>query len=200
MRVSLALLGLIGFVFLLQLAIPGFTEFFYFNPAAPNPWMFVTSIFLHAGFSHIFFNGFALLIFGPYLESRIGAKRFLLVFFLSGIIGNVLYYATILLGIIPMIPALGASGAIYGVLGMLAVIAPELVIFVFYFPMPIRIAAGFWIVLEFLGSFNAASGIGSAAHLGGLLFGIAYGFFYLKKLKVGPDLEYYEEQDEKWDD
>ena len=200
MRVSLQILVFIAFVFLLQLAIPGFTELFYFNPQSPNIWMFVSSIFLHGSFVHIFFNGFALLMFGPYLENIIGSKRFLQLFFISGVIGNILYFATVLLGIIPAMPALGASGAIYGILGMLAVIAPQLIVFTFYVPMPIRVAAVVWIFLEFAGSFNASSGIGSAAHLGGLLFGIIYGMSYKKRAKIGPNLEYYNEEDEKWND
>lgn len=202
MNASIKILVIIAVVFILQLAIPGFTEFFYFNPQAPNVWMFVSSIFLHGGLTHLIFNGFALLVFGPYLESRIGAKAFVIMFLLAGIVGNILYFATSLIGIIPPIPALGASGAIYGILGMLSVIAPNLMIFFFYFPMPIRIATVFWVIIEFFGSFNASSGIGSAAHLGGLLFGILYGMQYKKKLKIGPDLEYYkeDEEDEKWND
>ncbi len=197
MNVSIKILVFIVFVFILQLFVPGFTELFYFNPAALNAWMFVSSIFLHGSLTHLLFNGFALLIFGPFLENKIGEKNFFKVFLLAGIIGNCIYLATILIGIIPPMPALGASGAIYGILGMLAVVAPETIVYTFFVPMPIRAAAVFWIIIEFLGSFNANSGIGSAAHLGGLVFGILYGMNYKKPARTAANG--HSEEDEKWE-
>lgn len=185
-KISLKLLAAIVLVFVLQQFVPGLTELLYFNPKAPNLWMFVSSIFLHGSIMHLFFNGFALLMFGPYLEAKIGSRNFLAMFLATGIFGNLLYFAAAIIGIIPLTPALGASGAIYGILGMLAMIEPGLVIFFFFFPMPIRTAAIFWIVLEFLNTFNPASGIGSAAHLGGLLFGLALGYYYKNRFPSKP--------------
>lgn len=195
--VTLKILVVLAVVFLLQIVIPGFTELFYFNPKALGIWMFVTSIFLHGSITHIAFNAFALLMFGPYLENKIGGKQFLILFLSAGIIGNILYWATILAGIIPAVPALGASGAIYGILGMLSVIAPELIVFVFYFPLPIRIATIVWILLEFFGSFDASSGIGSAAHLGGLVFGILYGMYGKPKQRRKKTIK--NDDDEEWE-
>ena len=146
MKVTLAILAVIAIAFVLQVAIPGFTEALYFNPASPTPWMFVTSVFLHGGLAHLLFNSFALLMFGFTLEKKLGARAYLALFLLAGIAGNIVYYATILAGIIPPIPALGASGAIYGVLGALSATMPELAVFVSYVPIPIRIATVLWIV------------------------------------------------------
>ncbi len=183
MKVCYILLGIIAVAFLLQMAVPGFTELFYFNPANPNWWMFITSIFLHGSITHIFFNGYALFAFGPLLEQRIGSMKFLGMYLAAGIIGNMLYYATILAGIIPPVPALGASGSIYGILGALSILMPQLVLLIFgIVPLQIRHATVLWIMLEFTGSFNANSGIGSAAHLGGLLFGLAYAKFVEAKI------------------
>jgi len=180
---SLYLLGIIVVCFILQLVIPGFTEAFWFNPdtALTKPWTFVTSIFLHGGLTHLFFNGYALFLFGSILESRVTKKQYLTIFFVGGIIGSLLYYISILLGIGLPIPALGASGAIFAVLGAVAVLIPNLRIFFFFIPMKMRTAAILWFVVEFLGTFNTGSGIASAAHLGGLIFGVLYATYLLRQ-------------------
>ena len=183
MKAWQALLGSVIFIFVLQMAVPGFTELFYFSEPLSQPWVFITSCFLHGDMTHLFFNSFALLMFGPYLEREIGAKNFILLFFLAGIAGNLTYFLTILVGIIPPVPALGASGSIFGILGALAIIKPNMRIFLFFIPMSIQTAAVVWFVLELIGSFNVASGIASAAHLGGLVLGLLYGKYYKNREK-----------------
>ncbi|MCJ8010373.1 rhomboid family intramembrane serine protease [Paenibacillus sp. KQZ6P-2] len=85
-------------------------------------WRYVTSIFLHGGFSHLLFNDFAILVFAPPLERLLGAWRYAVLYLLSGVIGNILSVAhynrmgEILLTI-------GASGAIFGVYGAFLYIA-----------------------------------------------------------------------------
>lgn len=180
------LIGICAVVFVLEFYLP-LIDYFSFVPAdaLTRPWIFVTSIFLHANtetvngvetvyLSHIFFNMFALFVFGIYLEPRIGSKNFLLIFFLSGIIGNIGYMATA-----PGsdIPGIGASGAIYGVMGTLAVIAPFLIVYVAgLLPMPMIAAAGFWTLMEFFGLFYP-SDVAHGAHLFGLFFGITIGLY-----------------------
>ena len=110
MKAWQALLGSIFFVFIFQVAVPGFTELLYFSEPLAQPWVFITSCFLHGDIMHLFFNSFALLMFGPYLEREIGARNFVILFFLAGIAGNITYFLTIVMGIIPPVPALGASG------------------------------------------------------------------------------------------
>lgn len=79
-------------------------------------WRLITPIFLHApnDVSHILFNSFSLVLFGPALEQMIGKFRFILVFLMTGIVGNVFTY---LVGTDYL--HLGASGALYGLLGLL---------------------------------------------------------------------------------
>lgn len=174
---SIVLLAFMILVFLLQAFIPGFTQLFWFDPTAiaSHPWGFLTSIFLHGGLLHLFFNGFALYMFGPILERKIGSNKFLALFLAAGVIGSIFYYAFVALHVTPALPALGASGAIYGILGALAVLTPDLLVLVFFIPMSMRNAAVVWVLLEFLGTFDTTSGIASAAHLGGLFFGFALG-------------------------
>ncbi|MFH1779720.1 MAG: rhomboid family intramembrane serine protease [Candidatus Micrarchaeota archaeon] len=185
------LLVFIVAVFLVQLITGlegGFTTSFWLDPSNffSEPWRIITSMFLHGSFLHLFFNCFALFMFGPLLENRVGKKNFLAIFLLAGIIGAIAYYATTVIGIIPALPALGASGGIFGVLGALAILYPDLRIFIWFIPMSMKQAAIFWFVLELLGSFNAGSGIGSAAHLGGLIFGLAAGYYFKKKTRIRP--------------
>ncbi len=149
--------------------------YFSFIPAyAPHyPWMFVTSIFLHASVAHLFFNMLALFFFGIYLEPMIGRRRFIALFFASGIIGNIGYMFT---AASPYDPAIGASGAIYGVIGTLATLAPLAIVFVGFLPMPMFLAAAGWAFLAFVGLFEPST-IAVGAHLGGMGLGVAYGVY-----------------------
>ncbi len=164
-------------VFLFQLTGMFDWRLFAFTPALAleRPWTFVTSIFLHANFAHLFFNMFALFMFGIALESRIGSKNFIILFFLSGIIGSIGYMIT---ASNPLIPAIGMSGAVYGILGALAILTPFMIVWVMGMaPMPMIVAAIFWIVLEVFGVFAPRGNIASAAHLGGIFVGIVYGIY-----------------------
>ena len=142
--------------------------------AREAPWMFVTSIFLHADLSHLFFNMFALFFFGIYLERMVGKKTFVMIFFLSGVFGNLGYMVT---ASDPFTPAIGASGSVYGLIGALAVLAPFMMIFVYGFlPMPMILAAILYGFMDFAGLFGS-SGIAHGAHLGGMFVGVASGFY-----------------------
>ena len=68
-------------VFVLQVAVSGFTELFVLNEGVfeGELWRFVTAMFLHGSVSHLLSNLFALMLFGVILESLIGTRRFLLV-------------------------------------------------------------------------------------------------------------------------
>ncbi|MBN2478352.1 rhomboid family intramembrane serine protease [Candidatus Micrarchaeota archaeon] len=183
-------------VFLLQILMPGITEEFYLDPSTvlQKPWTIVTSMFLHGGLTHLFFNGYALFLFGLILERKIGGNEFIKLYFASGIIAGLVYVLTVFLGA-PAIPALGASGAIYGVLGAVAVLRPDMKIFFFFFPMKMKYAAVLWVIIEFLGTFNPYSGIASAAHLGGLVAGLVYAYFLKKRINPPMPVAYYVPRD-----
>jgi len=145
-----------------------------------EPWTFITSIFLHADFLHLFFNLFALFFFGIYLERVIGNRAFATLFIISGIVGNLGYLVT---AADPYIPAIGASGAIYGVIGTLAVIAPTLLVYIYGFiPVPMALAAVIWALIDVAGLFMP-TGIAHGAHLGGMVVGLLYGAYLRLKFK-----------------
>lgn len=163
-------------IFILQVSIPNFTELFLLNSFAYKEiWRFLTSIFLHGNLAHLLYNSFALALFGSILEKFIGGKRFLAVFFLTGILANIIainFYNA----------SLGASGAIFGVIGALIVIRPMLLIWAFGLPMPIFVAGVLWAALDFIGIF-VPSNVGNIAHLAGMFLGLLFGLF-LRKMRV----------------
>lgn len=156
----------------------------------------ITSIFLHGDFTHLFFNSFALLMFGGILERIIGYRNFLLIFFFSGILGGLAYVLTAYLLNETQIPAVGASGSIYGIIGALAILRPTTIVLVYFVPIPLLFLAFFWIITETIATlfqfFGLKSSIASQAHLVGLLFGLIYGKkIKSKKTKIKVKYYYY---------
>ncbi|MBI4360520.1 rhomboid family intramembrane serine protease [Candidatus Micrarchaeota archaeon] len=190
---ALYLLGAIVAVFFFQLAFPQVTPTFWLNPGSvfSAPWTLITSMFLHGGWVHLFFNGFALYMFGPYLERIVGSNRFLLIYFGAGIAGSLAYVASFYLGFLPQsIPALGASGAIFGILGAVAVLRPNLMILMWFVPMPMKYAALVWVALSLFETLNVSGGIAGAAHLGGLVVGAVAAYFLKRQGDVSWDDPY----------
>ena len=166
-------------IFVLQIILgTNFTNSFILvsSDVFTRPWILLTSMFLHAGINHILFNMYALLIFGQILEQRIGAKRFLFVYLLSGLIAAFLssfFYER----------ALGASGAIMGVIGALIILMPNLRLLLFFaVPMPLWIAGIIYAAIDLFGIFFP-SGIGNIAHLVGMGCGLLYGLYLKKQTK-----------------
>jgi membrane associated rhomboid family serine protease len=148
-------------------------------------WQLVTHMFLHAplpNFWHIFFNMFALWMFGNTLERIWGFRRFMIYYFVTGIGAGLLTvivsYLSVMMGgsqIELLIPSIGASGAIYGLLLAFAMIFPEQPILVFFLPMPAKYAVIVMGALAFVaGITGAMQGVGHFAHLGGLLIGFLF--------------------------
>jgi hypothetical protein len=184
-RWTYILIGVCVFVYVLQNLAANWNGWIYFMflPAFAfqYPWMFVTSIFLHASIEHILFNMIALFFFGTYLERMVGPRLFLLVFFLAGIVGNFGYMLTTWGSIVP---AIGASGAIYGVIGMLAVLTPMTMVYVYFIvPMPMVVFAALYALLDFIGLF-VPSDVAHGAHIAGLAVGIAFALILRSRYRV----------------
>lgn len=157
-------------------------NWFAINPGswvtAIQPWRLVTYQFLHDRVLplHIFFNMFALFMFGPPLERHWGGRRFLPFYLVCGASGGLLYLFLASVGFLrPPLPLIGASGSILGVLSACAILFPHFIIFILFFPVPIRVGAVALALMYFLmvvmRSDNAG---GEAAHLAGMATAAAY--------------------------
>ena len=148
-------------------------------------WTIITSMFMHSGVGHLFVNMFSLMFLGAFVERLIGSKRFLGIYFASGIIAGLFYvlFAAALGGM--DIPAVGASGAIFGVAGMLVILTPKMPVYILFIPvaMPMWFGVILMLALMWVLSITINLPIGNAAHLGGLLTGIIYALYLRNKYK-----------------
>lgn len=167
----------------------------------------ISYMFMHANFQHIFFNMFAVWMFGRVLEQVWGPKRFLTYYLICGIgagliqeLVQYLEYAFTLSnydsvnlgiagGIIPMeeylnmMTTVGASGAVYGILLAFGMLFPNSQMFIFPLPFPIKakyFVIGYAVLELFLG-LDGGDGVAHFAHLGGMLFGLILIIYWRKK-------------------
>ena len=140
-------------------------------------WQIGTYLFLHGGFGHLFWNMFALWMFGCELERYWGSKEFLRFFLVTGVGAGIL---SIMVQPLSTIPTIGASGAIYGILMAYGLMFPERHVYLYFlFPIKVKYSVSVLGVITFYSAFSApGSSIAHMAHLGGMLVG----FLYMKGL------------------
>jgi len=137
------------------------------------PWQLITYAFLHGGFNHIFFNMFALWMFGLPVEKVWGSWRFGQ-YYLVCILGAGLTQLLVQYISGSVYPTIGASGAVFGLLLAYGVMWPNAKLFLIFFPVPIKAK---WFVLIYggaeliFGVTGAMPQVAHYAHLGGLFFG-----------------------------
>ena len=162
-----------------------------------HPWTLITSMFMHAGIMHIFMNMLALFFIGPYVESVLGEKRFLMTYFAGGVMGGIFF---ILFSLFPLslIPALGvsgysvgvgASGAIFGIFAAIAVLRPDQRVYLFPLPVPLTLPVA--VVIAFFAAmfiFGGMASVANSAHLGGIVGGAICGYYF--KSRSRPVYEY----------
>jgi rhomboid protease GluP len=186
-RVTYVLLGLIGLMFLAQMALGGSENMgtlirlgAQVNPyvAAGEYWRLIASMFLHIGLPHLLFNAWALFSIGRDIEMFYGPVWFTAIYFISGLAGNIAFYC---LG--SDVVSAGASGAIFGLIGA------EAAFFLVNRQMfgsfarqrlgNLAIIIGINLVFGF-----TAPGINNLAHLGGLVSGFLLGYVLAPKYAV----------------
>ncbi len=179
---AMNLIGPVGDWFVGHLAL--------FNPESPlfHSWQTVTYMFLHGDFTHLFFNMFALWMFGRTLESTLGSPRFLTYFLVCGIGAALLQMGVAWLEYeaavsrygfgaydLLMMPTVGASGAVFGLLLAFGVLYPNAVILLLIPPIPMKAK---WFVVIYgvlellLGVSGRQPGVAHFAHVGGMLWGL----------------------------
>lgn len=131
-------------------------------------WQPFTYMFMHADLSHLFFNMFALWMFGTTMENFWGTKRFIIYYLLCGL------GAGLITMFLPLSHTVGASAAVYGLLLAFGMTFPNEYIYL-YFLMPIKakwFVIGYALIELFEGIFVSYDGIAHFAHLGGMLIGL----------------------------
>ena len=151
-------------------------------------WQIITHMFMHAplgqgiGLTHILFNMLTLASFGPVLEQVLGEKKYIMLYFLSGIGAYFLNcgwnYFEIMQGAnveeIYSIPMMGASGAIFGVVAAFSTMFPDSKLFFMFIPFPIKakyLFPGIIVISLYLGFSGSMGGIAHFAHIGGAVVG-----------------------------
>ena len=180
-RIGIDLVGLLGM--------------HYFGAESFGVHQLVTYMFLHdpSGISHLFFNMFALYMFGGLLERYWGAKRYLLYYIVTGVgaglVQQLVWYLNMTPEVLPYadyLITIGASGAIFGLLLAIGMLFPNLPLYIMFVPIPVK-AKYFVIVyglIELWGGISGSAfggGVAHFAHLGGMLFGIVLILFWKKR-------------------
>lgn len=183
----------------------------FFMASEFHLYQLLTYMFMHASFEHLFFNMFALWMFGCIVERAWGPKRYLFYYLFCGIGAGLMQElaqffsvyasfaetATLSLGqavsamhhnadLLNGLTTVGASGAIYAILLAFGMIFPNERIFIF--PLPVPIKAKYFVIgyaaLELLMAFNSrGDGVAHLAHLGGMLFGFFLIRYWQKQLQ-----------------
>jgi membrane associated rhomboid family serine protease len=137
-------------------------------------WRLATYMFAHGGFWHILMNMWGLFLFGRLVEQALGARRFLQLYFTSGIIGGLIW---LLANWGSSVPVVGASGAVFGVMMAAAMMYPNHMIMLLFPPIPMRLKT-FVLVFALIEVFSQlghrGTGVAHLAHLGGLLGAFVY--------------------------
>jgi len=140
-----------------------------------RPWQLLTYGFMHGSWLHLFFNMFAVFMFGSQVEHLFGAKRYL-IYYLTCMVGAALMHLIVIYFArdLPLAATVGASGAVFGLLLAFGMAYPRQQLIIFPIPVPIQawLAVTLYGGMElFLGVTRTASGIAHFAHLGGMATG-----------------------------
>ena len=168
-------------------------------PASDNFRIFqlVTYMFLHdpPSISHVFFNMFAVFMFGRTLEQVWGPKRFLTYYLVTGIGAGLIQLLILFIRVQAVLPqemfsmvdsvTVGASGAVFGILLAFGMLFPNAELFIIPFPFPIKakwFVIGYGLLELIFGVANrSGDNVAHFAHLGGMLFGIFMILYWRKK-------------------
>ena len=147
-----------------------------------HPWTVFSYMFVHAGWTHIIFNMLTLYFFGTFALALVGEGAMIITYLVGGIMGGLLFFVLNSHSAVPMV---GASGAIYALGGLLMVMRPNAKVITFPIPVPMPL----WIAI--LGGFLIVSflpGVAWEAHLGGILFGAAIGYYFRRRKRAATDV------------
>lgn len=137
-------------------------------------WQLVSYGFLHGGWAHLFFNMFALYMFGLPIERAWGTRRFVY-FYLICLVGAGMVQLAVAAWSGEVYPTIGASGAVFGVLLAFGMMFPNTRLMLLFPPIPIKakwFVLGYGVLTLIFGVTGTMSNVAHFAHLGGMLFGL----------------------------
>ena len=150
-----------------------------------QPYQIVSHMFMHGSVMHIIFNLMTLAFLGPPVEATVGPKRFLIIYFVSGMCSAGLHMLLAFLGVEDQwISIVGASGAISGVVAAFAVLYPNNELMMMFIPFPIKakyFVGGFAVLSLIFGVFDLVPGIAHFAHLGGAIGGFILSWYWYRR-------------------
>jgi membrane associated rhomboid family serine protease len=139
-----------------------------------RPWQLLTSGFLHANLPHLFFNMFAVFMFGSEIERLFGARRYLTYYLLCVIGAALMHLIVVAVADMDLVPAVGASGGVFGLLLAFGMAWPHRKLMLLFppIPMPAWLFVTLYGALElYLGVTQTVQGVAHFAHLGGMATG-----------------------------
>lgn len=156
-------------------------------------YQYLTYMFMHGGWWHLFFNMWSLMIFGNAVEQQIGTRRFWLYYLLCGVGAALVNQLITWMDIINPAQLVGASGAIYGVMAAAAFFFPNAKLFIIPIPFPIKLKylVGFYTLVEMYMGITSIDGVAHFAHLGGILVGAIILFIWKMQDKQRSQRNYY---------
>jgi len=148
-------------------------------------WTFVSYMFMHGSFQHIFFNMLGLFIFGLHVERQMGSKEFLLYYFVTGTLAGVFSFAAYCFTRSYYVALMGASGALFAVELAYAVLFPDSIIYIWgIIPLRAPIMVLGYTALEMIFSITGFnSGVAHLTHLAGFGFGWLY---FMLRFGINP--------------
>ena len=177
--VRVLLIANIAVFFLQATVMQRYEALFAFNArnAIVWPWTIVTYMFLHGGLMHLLFNMLSLFFFGPRVESRMGSRRFTIMYLLSGITGALVHFIASMAVGSPGGFLIGASAGVFGVMMAFAHYWPHEVIYIWgIIPVPARLLVILTTIMAYwMGVTGGGGNVAHFAHLGGY----AGAFLYL---------------------
>ncbi len=166
------------------ISLSGICGLYYFGSGYFHLYQLVTYMFMHGSLSHIFFNMFALWMFGRIMEQTWGGQKFLLYYIVCGLGAGLVQEIGQMVGLIhPAAMTIGASGAVYGILLSFGMIYPNEKLFIIPIPFPIKAKwfVFFYALIELVEGLSSADGVAHFAHLGGMLFGLLLILYWRKQ-------------------
>ncbi|MDR1458824.1 MAG: rhomboid family intramembrane serine protease [Bacteroidales bacterium] len=161
-------------------------------------YQLLTYLFMHGNFSHIFFNMFAVFIFGRVLEETWGSKQFLIYYLMTGIGAGVIQECVWFFTLSPFFYdislTIGASGSVFGILLAFGMMFPNAPLYMMFIPVPIKakyFVIAYGLIELYLGIVRfSGDNVAHFAHLGGMLFG--YFFIRYRKKKAKSHGSYFQ--------